>query len=565
MRPTRRAGLYWRTITHLRPSQLAHRVRLRSQQEALRRWPDPIERHWSLPPGPGQALPDAFVPVDAVAPPWCGPYAEVAAGTFTFLGERRALGEPAAWDPPGSSQLWLYHQHYWEWAWTLAAHADRAAAREVFDGQYRSWAAATRFGRWNAWAPYPASLRAWVLVNVFGALAADGPLAEPLTAEIRRHAAFVAHNLERDVGGNHLIKNLKALVGLGVFLDDTSLVDLARRHLGRELRHQVLADGGHFELSPSYHCQVLADLLDVQGLLAAADHPPVPGLDHAVTAMRRWLGLMLLPDGDVPLFNDCELVGSARLAALRPGPPATDVLTVLAESGYVVVRPGDRIHLVADVGAPCPDDLPAHAQADCLGFELSIDGTRVVVDPGTSEYGNGPRRAHERSTRAHNTVEVDGVDQTEVWGAFRAGRLARATLERASASPQQVEVVASHDGYHHLPGTPHHRRRWTVGDSVVTIHDEITGAGSHRLRHHLRLAGSAVERTNANTAEPTLPWGTVEVSGPAGSTSHWVETDHAVGFGELRPAWSLVTECSGELPATFQTAIAVHPSTEDRG
>ena len=85
---------------------------------------------------------------------------------------------------------------------------------------------------------------------------------------------------------------------------------------------QVLPDGGHYERSPSYHCQVLGDLIDVGALLEAAGFPPVDGLDDTVDAMRRWLGAMLLPDGDVPLFNDCTLVGKERLAVLAPAPPA---------------------------------------------------------------------------------------------------------------------------------------------------------------------------------------------------------------------------------------------------
>ena len=78
------------------------------------------------------------------------------------------------------------------------------------------------------------------------------------------------------MGGNHLVKNLKALVGLGVFLGDDRLVAHAASHLERQIGVQVLADGGHYERSPSYHCQVLGDLIDVAGLLAAAGRPADP-------------------------------------------------------------------------------------------------------------------------------------------------------------------------------------------------------------------------------------------------------------------------------------------------
>jgi uncharacterized heparinase superfamily protein len=346
------------------------------------------------------------------------------------------------------------------------------------------------------------------------------------------HAGFLASHLELDVGGNHLVKNLKALIGLGVFLGDERLVDQASRRLERQLPIQVLEDGGHFERSPSYHCQVLGDLLDVAELLQEAGSPPVHGLHDATTAMRRWLGVMLLPDGDVPLFNDCVLVGDERLRLLDPLPPDPSPISVLGPSGYVVARKGP-FHLVADVGEPCPPDLPAHAHADTLSFELAVDGRRTVVDTGTSTYEPGARRQQERSTRAHNTVEIDGEDSTEVWGAFRAGRRARATLECAAEADGAVEVVARHEGYRHLTGSPVHRRSWRVTEEAVEITDEILGEGSHAVRGRLHLS-------------PAVPPPVVTVRGAQLDRQQRAEV--ASGFGCRLPTGVLVMDASGVLP-----------------
>src|ERR1019366_1742442 len=49
----------------------------------------------------------------------------------------------------------------------------------------------------------------------------------------------------------------------------------------------------------------------------------------------------------------------------------------------------------------------------------------LLVDTAASTYERRPVREYERSTAAHNTVEVDRAESTEVWGAFRAGRRAR--------------------------------------------------------------------------------------------------------------------------------------------
>lgn len=565
-----RALLLVRTARRLRPSQLVHRARLRALRAAVARLPEPFAHRWRRPIPDDPGWPSGFVPLDAsISHRYPSPEANVAL-TFEFLGEIRNLGQPPRWEPSDASQLWRFHLHYLEWAWSFAADPDRARAADAFSRLWRAWRAGTRLGRGDAWAPYVASVRAWGLCGVYHTLVAGRDDEGAFLHDLALHAGFVAANLELDVGGNHLVKNLKALVGLGVFLRDDRLLDLASRHLERQVAIQVLGDGGHFERSPSYHCQVLGDLIDMASLLDAARRPVVPGLDDAVQRMRSWLGTVLMPDGDVPLFNDCTLVGADRIAGLRPAAPPSGRLVVLEPSGYVVVRPDDRTHLVADVGDPCPDELPAHAHADCLSFELAVDGRRVVVDTGTSTYAPGPRRAYERSTRAHNTVELDGADQTEVWDTFRAARRARPHLERAGEDGCEVEVVASHDGYTRLRPPVVHRRAWHVGRARVILDDELTGVGTHRVVASLHLApeiSATVERDGRVRAGPlSLVFRRLGVT-TASDVLHATVTRGlvATGFGECRPACTIEVTLEGSLPLGIRTEIRVQPNRERAG
>jgi len=468
-----------------------------------------------------------------------GDVAEIAEGRFSFLGEERSLGEPPDWNPAGAAQLWQFHLHYFEWAWALVQAPDRMWARESFARLWRSWRASIEPARGNAWSPYVTSLRVWVLCGVFDPLVRGTDIELDYLNQIAWHAGYVKSHLELDVGGNHLLKNVKAMIGVGEFLGRPDLVSTGRRLLEAQLPTQVLADGGHFERSPSYHCQVLGDLIDILGLLTGANAPPVAGLDGAIAAMRRWLGVMIGDDGEVALCNDAVPVGERRLIALVPDPPPQGPVTVLAASGYVVVRPGEHTQLILDVGDPCPEDLPAHAHADCLSFELWVGGERWVMDTGTSTYDAGPRRAYERSTAAHNTVEIDGQDQTEVWGVFRAARRARGVLELVASDDSTVEVVASHDGYRRLTGSPVHRRRWRISSGQVEITDTISGSGTHRVvsRLHVALAARC----------SIAGWGgrvTTETCNPG-----W-------GFGRFRPATAHRMETLRvDLPATVGWTI----------
>lgn len=564
-----RLGLLVRTVRHLRPSQVGHRLRLRGQKALFHTAPELTSRGFSGTRRADPGWPGDYLPLDGVQATGYPSAAENAQGIFDFVGERRSLGDPADWEPQEASQLWRYNLHYMEWAWALAAEPDVERARAQFGELWRAWRQGTVFGRWDAWSPYVVSLRAWVLCGVFHRLVAGGPDEQAFLDDLVRHTRFIRANLEHDVGGNHLIKNLKGLLGTALFLSNPRAERVALTKLQRELDVQVLADGGHYERSPSYHCQVLGDLIDIQGLLHAADRPRLDGLDDAVERMRGWLGAMLLPDGDVPLFNDCTLVGKERLGLLSPHEADPGPLTVLADSGYVVMRPSPRVHVIADAGPPCPPELPAHAHADCLSFVMSVDGERFLVDTGTSTYQSGWVRDHERSTRAHNTVEVGGVNQTEVWGSFRAAHRANPRLETATHQTGVIEVTASHDGYERLPGRPRHRRIWRATPEQLEVIDEVTGQHHHLVVSRLHLASGTTAtgidgHIEAAGCRLTFDGGSAELTPPeaAAPTKAWA----ASHFGERMPV-AVITHRAPVGPAPrLQATIRWSPEeAEDNG
>lgn len=547
-----------RTLRHLRPEQAAHRARLRTQKFALSHQPQVFEKRWTREVPNNAAWPAGFEPVDRTDPPDAGTLEDLKLHRFMLVGELHSLEDAGGWKPDDRSQLFRYNLHYFEWAWTLAT-GDLDVTRLLFAELWTSWRRGTKFGEWDEWSPYVVASRAWVLCGVFDELVRGCEIEADVRDQIGLHAGFVAANLELDVGGNHLIKNLKALVGVGVFVGDEDLIDRGRGLLAHEIERQVLPDGGHYERSASYHCQVLGDLIDVGRLLSAADLPEVSGLDSAVERMRAWLGVMVMPDGDVPLFGDATLVGGSRIAVLEPTPASPDRITHLADSGYVVCRPDDRMHVVVDVGPPCPPDLPAHAQAGCLAFVAAVDGKRAIIDTGVSTYVSD-RRAYERSTAAHNTVEVGEIDQTEVWRSFRAGRLATPTVH--SVRDEGVLIVdASHDGYRHLKGAPIHRRRFEIGDGRIVLRDSVKGGGFHRLFSRLFLAPGIDAQLTEDGEGPDVvapPFAHVGTMCDGEKVPAWiVYASVAQSFGEREACRSLWWEIWDDLPQEFVTEIVL--------
>jgi uncharacterized heparinase superfamily protein len=547
-----------RSAVHLQPGQVAHRARLQAQRTALRRWPQ-AGRRLLAGPGPDPAAatgwPPDFVPVDSRASlGWPG-LAALASGRIELLGTTRELGEPPDWQQADAPQLWRFHLHYWDWAWGLATDPDRRAARALFARLWRSWQATAELGSGDAWLPYPAALRAWSWCGLHADLVADGDLEPVFVRELAVHAGFLRRHLESDVGGNHLVKDLKALAGLAVFFADSQLLRQTLRRLIRQLAVQVLPDGGHYERAPAYHCQVLADLVDVADLVAATGREPPPDITLAIRRMRRWLGGVLSFDGQVPLLNDGYPVPRALVAALQPGPATDQPLLALRGSGLVLATVGDW-HLLADVGAPCPDELPAHAHADTLGFVLHVDGTPLLVDTGTSTYAAGPTRDYERSTAAHNTVGVDGADSTEVWGAFRAARRARVRGFAASGSAAGVSIEAWHDGFRRLPGRPRHQRRWFLTAAGLRVDDLVSGRGRHAVVIYWHLAAGSTVLLEKRAAVVSTPAGSfrarVTVSDQA--TLAVGSRPVAVGFEQRTDALLLTCAVDADLPVRVSTA-----------
>src|SRR5262249_48033881 len=160
-----------------------------------------------------------------------------------------------------------------------------------------------------------------------------------------------------DICGNHLVKNIKALIWASAYFTGPIAERWRRlglKHLQRELDRQILADGMHYERSPSYHAQVFADLLECRQALA--DDPFGGQLDAALDRMAQTVADLTHPDGGPALFNDAgltmayapEVCLSAYESLFRRRPKQRGVFA-FADAGYFGMRTQSS-YLVADCG-----------------------------------------------------------------------------------------------------------------------------------------------------------------------------------------------------------------------
>ena len=520
------AATYWRTLRHLRWSQLGYL--------ALRR---------ALPQSHSPAKIKAPVRLRELSGRWrfmdWQPEASrqtVAAREFTFLNQTVAASGSIPWNDQRQAKLWLYHLNYFDFmniGFTLPAEAPmlKAAFAIALD-----WCAHNTQGTEVGWEPYPLSAR---IVNWLKFLTRHGrslsflegqERVDVLVESLGAQVATLERRLEKHLLGNHLLKNIKALLFAGALLEtppSTHWWTKGQRLLKRELNEQILADGGHFERSPMYHGQILEDLAEIQLLCTMTGKRLSCSLllGEKIRSMAGFLSGILHPDGDIPLFNDSVLGGArapAKLLALAELPTSeaggnAPQVAVSAATGYGVIRnPETRSALIFDCGALGPDYQPGHGHCDLLSYELSLQGHRVVVDTGVSTYEVGPERSYERSTAAHNTLRIDGEEQAETWASFRVGRRPRVGQIRGGSGSGFPFLRGEHDAYRRL-GVVHARTILLLPPDTWIVADLLTGGGSHLvesfLHFHPRVRIEALPDVADNgTGLPLQRW-TVEFDG----------------------------------------------------
>jgi len=454
-------GRTFRTVRHLTPEQWAFRGVCRGRWTFARRVPGifraHIERTASQLPLPNDVLSSsvrgaAKHVLQLQLAVHGATLAGITRGEFHFLGRtidfgsidkidwRRDLGEH-------NNPLWRMNLSYFGWSVPLLESAKSETIKlvaSVLAGmeQQNPWSADGVFR--DVWHPYSVSHR---LINLLTGLALHRENGGPRSAEnedrilqhVRLCAAFLLHNLERDLQFNHLLKNFVALAVYRATLDaPCRKLAFLDRGIEKSLRQQLLGDGGHAERSPMYHALFLLDMMILQACGSALD-TPIADAQHA-------LGVMSHSDGDISLFNDSWLGEAPPSHTLCAS--ASDGMTDLPVTGYVRLASGEDT-IIFDRGPCGPDSNPGHAHADFLSIEACVAKQRFIVDPGVPTYSAGPLRDLCRSASQHNAPHIADAEPIEFWHSFRVGRRGNAYRIDDPGLQELAPLSASawHDGY----------------------------------------------------------------------------------------------------------------------
>lgn len=329
-----------------------------------------------------------------------------------------------------------------------------------------------------------------------------------------RHMHFIRGHLSRySSANNHLIGELAGLyIGAHTWPywpQAQKWRQYAKRHLLRECELQNAADGVNREQAIAYQAFVL-DFLLLAGLAGRANGDDFPVAYWKRTErMLEFIGAVMDAGGNVPMIGDADdgcvvrlsqeerfcsyrsllasgailfnrpdfkfkagaldhksrwlfgTAGAAKYAEINADRPRWP--RQFPEGGYYVLGADfdteNEVRIVVDAGPLGYQRIAAHGHADALAFTLSIGGHEFLVDPGTYAYHTEREwRAYFRGTRAHNTVCVDGADQSVQGGAFLWLQHARAKCTRWEAGEDFDRFAGEHDGYRRLADPVAHRR-----------------------------------------------------------------------------------------------------------
>jgi hypothetical protein len=270
-----------------------------------------------------------------------------------------------------------------------------------------------------------------------------------LLSRLSQHGSFLENNLSHYFSPNtHLLGEALALHALGLLFENARWRRTGDAIMRREIERQVHADGSHVEQSSYYHVYAL----DMFRLHAALSQPDQAYLDK-LARMTEYLDALLGPSRRLPLLGDDD---GGRLVhpfckREHPGLENNPQSRLFPDAGIAVMIGGEN-HIIVDAG-PFGPWRSGHSHADTLSLIVRSGDEEIFIDPGTYTY-TGPERDWFRSTAAHNTVRIDGLDQAVPAGAF------------AWRKPPEARILS-----------------WATGDALDLLHAECRYFGFTHRRH----------------------------------------------------------------------------------
>ena len=386
----------------------------------------------------------------------------------------------------------------------------------------------------DSWNCYALSIRIinWIDIiseNSFFLKSINKETLDLINKSIEYQVDFLLNNLELDVRGNHLIKNIRCIFRACSYLRGFKVkrwFESINSYILEELEKQFLSDGMHYELSPSYHNLVAEDLICIRRSLnsfyldfnLSLTQEIKVKLDEVIRKVYFVILRLTHPDGSPSLFSDGGLNACKSPSMITKEIEKTininndlslsnKKIWGLESSGFYGIT-SDHNCFITKCGDFGADSLPAHGQSDSLSFEWSVEGSRIIIDQGVFTYHPGFERDFSRSTKAHNTLTLNNLDQSDCWSSFKVGRRARTKVTKFEKFEDGFYLRAFHNGYEHLKGKPLVFREMLIKPNKILFNDYVNDNFEHEVKSRILLSPNInltkINNINSNKYECLL-------------------------------------------------------------
>ena len=396
---------------------------------------------------------------------------------------------------------------------------------EVLKENFYDWVQKNPFMKGIGWtSPMEMAIRAYswmwayAFLNASSGYSHDKFLKDLKCALINQVEYVMEHRSRYSSANNHLIVEMSIVCICGVIFGIGKWVDESVEVLSGEIKRQVHDDGVDKEQAVHYHSFVIEAYMLCISLLKKNSINYPRHIDEILDKMCLFLRDIMDEKGNVVEIGDSDdgkildLYGGAGFNHYEYVLQACSILlgkeyvqmeklypninwifdtnkiygaveklpsqksTIYESGGYTVIRgecEAGEVLLTFDHGELGYGSIAAHGHADALSITLRIGAKEIFVDPGTYVYHTKREwRDYFRRTLNHNTVEINGKDQSHMKGEFIWGERANAVLLDYRFSENEDFVSARHDGY---SPCMHQRDIRYEKPSRISITDSIYG------------------------------------------------------------------------------------------
>lgn len=317
-----------------------------------------------------------------------------------------------------------------------------------------------------------------------------------------RHALHILANYSDQ--GNHLLFEAQRMVYAGAFFPELKEAADWRKSgiaiLNREIKKQVYADGGQYELDPHYHLATINIFCKALRMADANGFRQEFPSEYVITIknMIEFYANICFPDYTNPCFSDAKL--GERPAEIRnykdwlaifpdcdwirwyategrEGTPLPNLSYAALHSGFFTFRNGWKQDAMVMVVKAGPQG-EWHCQPDNGTFELWFNGRNLFPDSGSYVYAGDDEvmklRNWFRRTCSHNTLTLNEKNLQTTESVTKLWR------------PEGKEQILVTENPHY-DGLKHRRSVFFVDQTYFVIVDEAVGdaKGTVNLNYHL--------------------------------------------------------------------------------